>query len=189
MTRVLSVSAVVLLMAGVAAAQRGGPVGIAAGLQNAYGGLKNNLTQAAELVPEAGYGLKPSSMAEVRTYGQVIGHVADAQFGQCSGALGVPNPSQGNSLEAAGKTRAEIIKGLADSFALCDKAFEALTDQNATEMVAGGRGGQQARAVGLLGVIAHGNEMYGISTVYQRAQNIVPPSTAARGRGRGGRGN
>jgi hypothetical protein len=43
--------------------------------------------------------------------------------------------------------------------------------------------------VALLGVIAHGNEMYGISTVYQRAQNIVPPSTAARGRGRGGRGN
>ena len=33
------------------------------------------------------------------------------------------------------------------------------------------------------------DEMYGISTVYQRAQNIVPPSTAARGRGRGGRGN
>jgi len=31
--------------------------------------------------------------------------------------------------------------------------------------------------------------MYGVSTVYQRAQNIVPPSTAARGRGRGGRGN
>ena len=41
----------------------------------------------------------------------------------------------------------------------------------------------------LLGVIAHGNEMYGIYTVYQRAQNIVPPSTAARGRGPGGRGN
>jgi hypothetical protein len=185
------VAAAVFLMTTVAGAQRGGgaPVGVAAGLQQAYAQLKANLTQSAEIVPEAGYGLKPSTMAEVRTYGQVIGHVADAQFNQCSGATGMANPNQGNSLEAAGKTRAELIKGLADSFALCDKAFEALTDQNAIELIAGGRGGQQARAVALLAVIAHGNEMYGISTVYQRAQNIVPPSTAARGRGRGGRGN
>jgi hypothetical protein len=180
---------VVCTVTTVVSAQRGGPVGLAAGLQNAYNGLKANLTQAAEIVPESGYALKPSSMAEVRTYGQVIGHVVDAQFGQCSGAAGVPNPNQGNSFEAPGKTRAELIKGLADSFVLCDKVFESLTDQNATEMIPTGRGGQQARAVALLGVIAHGNEMYGISTVYQRAQNIVPPSTAARGRGRGGRGN
>lgn len=184
-----AVSTAIVMLAPVVRAQRGGPVGLAQGLQGSYAGLKANLTQAAELVPEAGYGLKPSTMAEVRTYGQVIGHVADAQFGQCSGALGTPNPNQGNSLEAAGKSRAEIIKGLADSFALCDKAFESLTDQNASEMIPNGRGGQNARAVALLGVIAHGNEMYGISTVYQRAQNIVPPSTAARGRGRGGRGN
>ena len=185
---VVCVTTAVFLASGLAMAQRGGPVGLAAGLQNAYNGLKANLTQSADIVPESGYGLKPSTMAEVRTYGQVIGHVADAQFFQCSGALGEANPNQGNSLEAAGKSRAEIIKGLADSFVLCDKAFQALTDQNATEMIAAGRGGQQARSVALLGVIAHGNEMYGISTVYQRAQNIVPPSTAARGRGRGARG-
>jgi hypothetical protein len=187
--RVLWMCAALCAMAATVSAQRGGPVGLAAGLQNAYRFLKANLTQSAEIVPESGYGLKPSSMPEVRTYGQVIGHVADAQFGQCSGALGEPNPNQGNSLEAPGKTRAEIIKGLADSFVLCDKAFAALTDANATEMISNGRGGQQARAVALMGVISHGNEMYGISTVYQRAQNIVPPSTAARGRGRGARGN
>jgi hypothetical protein len=181
----------VCLFAGVAAAQPGpgGPVGIAAGMQQQYNGLKNNLTQAAEVVPEAGYGQKVGTMGEVRTYGQVIGHVANAQFGQCSGALGVPNPNQGNNLEDGTKSRADLIKGLADSFALCDKAFAGLTDANAAEMLPNGRGGQAARAVALLGVLSHGSEMYGISTVYQRAQNIVPPSTAARGRGRGGRGN
>ena len=188
-TLLLVMGAAALLTA-TAHAQRGAgpgdPVGIAAGFQNAYTAMKRNITQSAELVPEAGYGLKPSTMAEVKTYGQVIGHVADAQFNQCAGALGVPNPNQGNSFEAAGKARAEVLKGLADSFALCDKAFEALTDANASEMLSGGRGGPRARATALLGVIAHGNEMYGIYTVYQRAQNIVPPSTAARGRGRGG---
>ena len=180
------------LLAGVASAQGpgpGGPVGIAAGMQQQYNFLKNNLTQSAEMVPEAGYGQKVGTMGEVRTYGQVIGHVANAQFGQCSGALGVPNPNQGGNLEDGTKSRAELIKGLADSFVLCDKAFAGLTDQNAAEMLPNGRGGQAARAIALLGVLAHGNEMYGISPVYQRAQNIVPPSTAARGRGRGGRGN
>ena len=159
-------------------------MGIAGSFQNSYNSLKANVTQSAEMVPESGYGLKPSTMAEVKTYGQVIGHVADAQFNQCSGALGMPNPNQGNSFEAMGRTRAEIIKGLAESFALCDKAFAILTDENASELIASGRGGQQARAAALLGVIAHGNEMYGIYTVYQRAQNIVPPSTAARARAR-----
>jgi hypothetical protein len=180
------------LLPGMAAAQGpgpGGPVGIAAGMQQQYNFLKNNLTQAAEVVPEAGYGQKVGTMGEVRTYGQVIGHVAAAQFGQCSGALGVPNPNQGVNLEDPTKSRADLIKALADSFALCDKAFAGLTDANATEMIPNGRGGQAARAMGLIGMLTHGNEMYGISTVYQRAQNIVPPSTAARGRGRGGRGN
>ena len=189
----LSVVAGMALVAPAAHAQRGpgpgDPVGIAAGFQAAYNAVKRNVTQSAELVPEAGYGLKPSTMEDMKTYGQVIGHVADAQFNQCSGALGMPNPNQGNSFEAAGRTRADVLKGLADSFTLCDKAFEALTDANASEMITGGRGGPRARATALLGVIAHGNEMYGIYTVYQRAQNIVPPSTAARGRGRGGRGN
>ena len=177
------------LAAAVASAQGpgpGGPVGIAAGLQQQYTFLKNNLTQAADVVPEAGYGQKVGTMGEVRTYGQVIGHVANAQFGQCSGALGVANPNQGTNLEDGTKSRPDLIKGLADSFALCDKAFEALTDANASEMLTSGRGGPRARATALLGVIAHGNEMYGIYTVYQRAQNLVPPSTAARGRGRGG---
>jgi hypothetical protein len=189
--KALSVAVAVMAVTAVAHAQggggRGGAVGIAAAFQNAYNAMKANVTQSAEMVPEAGYGLKPSTMEEVKTYGQVIGHVADAQFNQCSSALGVPNPNQGNSFEAPGRTRAEIITGLADSFALCDKAFAALTDANASELIAGGRGGQQARAASLLGVLTHGNEMYGIYTVYQRAQNIVPPSTAARGRG--GRGN
>jgi hypothetical protein len=191
--KLLSVVGAAMLVTSVVHGQqgagRGGPVGIAQAFQNAYSNLKANVTQSAEVVPEAGYGLKPSTMAEVKTFGQVVGHVADAQFNQCSGALGMPNPNQGNSFEAAGRSRAEIIKGLAESFALCDKAFAALTDENASELIAGGRGGQQARAAALLGVIAHGNEMYGIYTVYQRAQNIVPPSTAARGRGRGGPGN
>ena len=62
-------------------------------------------------------------MPEARTYGQLIAHIAQAQFGQCSGLTGVPNPMAGKNLEQELKTKAELTKALADSFALCDKAF------------------------------------------------------------------
>jgi len=45
-----------------------------------------------------------------------------------------------------------------------------------------------ARAAVLSNLIAHGNEEYGILTVYLRTKGIVPPSTerGMRGRGAGG---
>jgi hypothetical protein len=99
----------------------------------------------------------------------------------------VPNPNQGKNLEEL-TTKADVVKALADSFAFCDDAFASLTDQSALEVLTGGRGGPSARAVGLYGLIVHSNEMYGTAAAYLRANDIVPPSTANRGRGRGGRG-
>ena len=174
-----------VLVASSAAAQppAPGPVGLAQGLQNAYNGLKRNVTESAEKMSDADYSSKPSTMPEVRTFGQLWGHLAQAQFGQCAAAAGVPNPSQGKQLEQELKTKAEFVKALADSFAICDKAFAALTDQNATELIMQGRG-QIARGALMANIIAHGNEMYGVSGVYLRAKNIVPPSTERMG-GRG----
>ena len=34
---------------------------------------------------------------DIRTFGQLWGHVAEAQFGQCAGIKGVPNPRQRES--------------------------------------------------------------------------------------------
>jgi hypothetical protein len=171
-----------------AQAPGGAPAGIAVGLQRQYAALKTNLTQSAEKMSEADYGFKPTS--EIRSYGQLWGHVANAQFGQCAQAKGVPNPVQGQNMEQKA-TKAEFVKALADSFAFCDDAFSSLTDASAAEMLTGGRGGPTARSVVLLGVIAHGNEMYGIGTVYLRLKGLVPPSTEnqpARGGGGGRRG-
>ncbi len=190
-TQGLCVAMGIALMASVSFAQGpagGAPAGIATGLQRAYAALKTNLTQSAEKMPEADYSFKPTN--EIRGYGQLWGHVANAQFGQCAQAKGVPNPSMGVDLETK-TTKAEFVKALADSFAFCDDAFSSLTDATASELLTGGRGGPTARSVVLLGVIAHGNEMYGIGTVYQRLKGIVPPSTENQGRrggGGGGRG-
>ena len=187
-----AVSAVALLfVVGFAFAQggqmQGQKIGVATSLQRGYATFKTNFTAAAEKMPEADYTFKPGSTPEARTYAAVIAHIVQSQFAQCSGMKGVPNPMQGKQLEQELKTKAEVTKALADSFALCDDLFAQVTDANATEMITQGMN-EVTRAAGLYGVIVHGNEMAGTAYVYLRSKNIVPPSTENAGRGRRGRG-
>jgi len=182
----------VLVLAATTAAAQVPPTTIAVSIQRAYAGIKGNLTQAAEKMPEADYNFKPSAMPEMRVYGALFSHIAQAQFGTCAGVKGVPNPMMGRQLETELKTKTEIVKALADSFAFCDDAYASLTDANVSEMIAQGRG-QTARAAILNGNVTHDNEMAGTAYVYMRAKGLVPPSTenalAARGgAGGGGRG-
>ncbi|SRR5258706_6616026 len=163
------------------------PTTIAVAVQRGYAGVKQNLTQEAAKMSEADYNFKPSSMPEVRGFGQLFAHVALAQFGTCAAAKGVPNPMQGKQLELELKTKAEFVKALADSFAFCDDAYAALTDANATELVNQGRG-QIQRAALLMNNVVHNNEMYGTGAVYLRAKGLVPPSTENATMGRGGPG-
>ena len=187
MTRVVTLFSGCLLAASLAAAQPPqGPVGTATAIQRGYAQLKNNITSSAEKMSEADYFFKPTP--DIRGYGQLWAHVADAQFGQCSGAKGVPNPRAGQPSFEQLTTKAEVVKAVADSFAFCDEAFSSLTDASAQEMISNGRGGQQSRAAALLGVLQHGSEMYGIGTVYLRLKGLVPPSTELFMRGRGAPG-
>jgi DinB superfamily len=191
MKRVFYAIPVVALFATVAYSQapggqvQGQKIGLATSLQRGYNGFKTNFTAAAEKMPEADYSFKPGSTPEARTFAQVIAHIAQAQFGQCSGLKGVPNPMAGKQLEQELKTKAEVTKALADSFALCDELFANLTDASATEMVKAGQN-EQTRAASLYGVLVHGNELYGTAAVYLRSKNIVPPSTENAQRGRRG---
>jgi len=191
MKRVLYAIPAVALFATMAYSQapggqmQGQKIGLATSLQRGYNGFKTNFSAAAEKMPEADYSFKPGSTPEARTYAQVIAHIAQAQFGQCSGLKGVPNPMAGKQLEQELKTKAEVTKALADSFAMCDELFANLTDASATEMVKAGQN-EQTRAASLYGVIVHGNELYGTAAVYLRSKNIVPPSTENAQRGRRG---
>ncbi|HLG59765.1 MAG TPA: DinB family protein [Vicinamibacterales bacterium] len=189
MTRALCVLCAIFLVSPLAHAQGagpGGPVGLGAGLQAAYNRIKGLVTASADKMPEADYAFKPTP--EIRNYGQLWGHVANFHFGTCAQVKGVPNPNQGNNLENSATTKAAVVKALADSFALCDDAFAALTDASAAEMLTGGRGGPRAKGIVLNQIIEHDNEMYGIGTVYQRLKGIVPPSTEQQQQRQGGPG-
>jgi uncharacterized damage-inducible protein DinB len=198
MQRVVCLTSAILLAAIAAIAQppatttgqppattTGQKIGIATSVQRGYANIKNNLTAAADKLSEADYDFKPSAMAEVRGYGKLFAHVAQAQYNQCASVKGVPNPNQGKQLEQELKTKAAIVKALADSFSFCDDALSATTDENAVQFIRQGNN-EVTRAAALYGLIVHDNEMYGTASVYLRAKGVVPPSTEGRGRGRGG---
>ncbi|HJV32472.1 MAG TPA: DinB family protein, partial [Patescibacteria group bacterium] len=96
-----------------------------------FRGLKYVLIRSAEKMPEENYAFKPTE--SVRGFGQILGHVADAQYLFCSEALGEKSPSPG--IEKTRTTKADLTAALKDAFAYCDKAYEGLTDTSAGEMV------------------------------------------------------
>ena len=141
--------------------------------KQAYNGIKNNLLKMAERMPEENYGFQPTP--DIRTFGQLVSHVADAQTRNCSAAKG--DPKQPNS--ASKTSKADLVAAIKDSFAECDAAFESLTDVNAFEMVKTARG-QRPRLGILVGNTTHSNEEYGYMAVYLRLKGIVPPSSDRR---------
>jgi hypothetical protein len=159
----------------------GAPPTIASNLKQQYAAIKNNFTQAADQMPEAAYGFMPDG--EPRSFAGWIGHVADAQANTCGTIAGAPLALGAGAMT----TKADLVAALKKSFDACDPLFDAVTDANALEGVAGRGGAMQPRAVALYGLLVHSNECYGATAVYMRLQKLTPPSSAGRGGG-GGRG-
>src|SRR6185295_760802 len=70
--------------------------------------IRTNLADAAEAMSETDYNFRPT--AEVRTFGQLVGHIADANFFFCSQAAGEKSPTTANYEATAGRTA--LLKGL-----------------------------------------------------------------------------
>src|SRR6204780_5783403 len=74
-------------------------------IRQSYNVVKNNLLKAADKMPDDGYDFKPTP--DVRSFGGWIAHVADAQTGGCSRALGPPKtPTAGSKTPKADSLRA-----------------------------------------------------------------------------------
>jgi len=140
-----------------------------------YKVVRNFVIRAAEKVPEAGYSFKPTP--EVRSFGQLIGHIADDQYRYCSAAKGENKSSQ---FEKDPPPKAEMVAALKSAFAYCDTAYEGLVDSSATEKVV-----FLDRTIPKLIVFTlhagHAWEHYGNAVVYMRLQGIVPPSSEKAG--------
>jgi uncharacterized damage-inducible protein DinB len=135
-----------------------------------YEYVRTNILKAAEKMPEAEYSFKPS--ADVRTFGELIAHVADAQTGICG--LAKEGYKRG---DAASKTsKAELIAALKASNNACDDAYNSIKETQLNEIVKTPLG-EKPRLGVLTFNVAHDNESYGTIVVYLRLKGIVPPSS------------
>jgi uncharacterized damage-inducible protein DinB len=191
MKKYLGVAVLCLAFVVPAAAQTGqsspppqAPPAFSAWLNTYYKNSRNNLSKAADKMPEENYGTRPGTDEKVRTFGQLIGHIANANYFFCSAAKGEKDPHT-TDYEKDVKTKTDLVKGLNDSLAYCDAVYAAQTDaslmETVTMSVAGRDGGtrqiQFQRVTRLIQNIAHNNEEYGYAAVYLRMKNIVPPSS------------
>jgi uncharacterized damage-inducible protein DinB len=140
----------------------------------AFTRLKTILVSSAEKMPEENYNFKPTD--SIRSYGQIVGHVADAQYNFCALALGEKNP--GLKIEQTKTTKADLVAALKDSVAYCDKAYDTMTDASGAQMVP--MFGTTMPKLGVLNINnLHDMEHYGNMVTYMRLKNIVPPTSEA----------
>lgn len=140
----------------------------------AYGRLQGILLRSAEKMPEENYGFKPTD--SVRAFGQIVGHVADAQYLFCSIAIGEKNPAP--KIEQTKTSKADLIAALKDAFAYCGKAYDGMTDAAGAQTVK--LFGNDTPKLDVLTVNnMHLMEHYGNLVTYMRLKNVVPPTSEA----------
>ena len=148
---------------------------LVAGQKALYEGTKNNLMRSAEKMPEQYYSFKPTP--DVRSFGELVGHLADYQYVFCSAAAGEKPPVSG--IEEAKHSKAHLIQALKEGFAYCDKVYSGITDAKLADMVK-----LEGRSMAVLTAFtvntSHNNEHYGNMVTYLRMKGLVPPSSERR---------
>lgn len=86
---------------------------------------------AAEKMPEENYSFKPTP--DVRSFGQLVGHVVDANYMFSSQAAGEANPMK--DIEKAKTSKADLFSARKDAVAYCNKTYDNMTDAKGRQMV------------------------------------------------------
>jgi uncharacterized damage-inducible protein DinB len=140
-----------------------------------YLNAKQDILRSADKMPVDKYAFKPTE--SVRTYGQILAHVADGQYEFCGAAA---SKQDDKGVEQTAKTKAEIVAALKTAFAYCDAIYAGMTDAKAAEMIPAFGGLKLTRLSMLDSNVAHTMEHYGNLVTYMRIQGIVPPSSEPR---------
>jgi uncharacterized damage-inducible protein DinB len=146
---------------------------LSADVRRDYEGVRDFFIRAAEKMPEADYGFKPTP--EVRTFAQQVAHVADDQYNLCAPARGETRKAAYTEIENTLSRKADLVAALKKAFAYCDGAYAALTDASGAELVTSGKG--KTKFAMLNWNLWHTWEHYGNVVVYLRMKGLVPPSS------------
>jgi uncharacterized damage-inducible protein DinB len=142
-------------------------------VKSGWTSVKKNVANAATQMPETEYSFKPTP--KVRSFGEIVGHLANEHYLICSAAKGEKNPNSADFEKTTAK--ADLVKALNDSITYCDGVFADMTDAKANESV--DLFGNKFKRLGALNLnVTHDNEHYGNFVTYMRMKDHVPPTSA-----------
>jgi len=150
-------------------------------IQRSLNIFTNYLAMSAAMMPESGYGFRPTP--DLRTFGEQINHASATQYSFCNQTGLPPGVQKKTKPTPAPSTKAAIIAAFKESTAYCDTILAAATESWLMEVVpaVGGPSSGQIRGIRahiFIYNIVHNAEDYGTITTYLRMQGVVPPSTA-----------
>jgi len=139
----------------------------------------------AQAMPADKYGFAPTAATftasqgakydGVRTFAQEISHVTTANYYFASKILGEKMPVDPKNIDGL-RTKEELLKAAADSFAYAHKALATITPENAYTAI-DGVDGLHTRSVVASFISAHGYDHYGQMVEYLRMNGVVPPGS------------
>jgi uncharacterized damage-inducible protein DinB len=136
---------------------------------------RDYIVRSAQQMPESLYNYKPTPV--VRSFGEMLAHVAGSEFFYCAAALG-EKPRDEDAIMKTATTKAAIIQALKESGAYCMRAYNQ-TDAQAS-VPAANVGPNRTRLYALVGNFGHDMQHYGNLITYFRMNGMVPPSSQPR---------
>jgi uncharacterized damage-inducible protein DinB len=146
--------------------------GLDRSMKGQYVAVRDWVREAAARMPEANYDFKPTP--DVRSFGQLVGHIANSVAMICSVPMGTPSPLSSDAEKLP--TKAALVSALDAAFSACDKSWAAVAPEWATAPVSL-FGSTVSKMDALSFNNTHTYEHYGNVVTYLRLKGIVPPSS------------
>jgi len=125
-------------------------------------------------MPEKGYALKPTP--EMRSFAEQNLHLADANYGLASSALGINSPFElGIWEKSSDKSKASLTKIVLASYDFVIGEIKKLTDAQLDEPIKMIGSFDMTKRIALAKVFEHQTHHRGQTTVYLRLGGITPP--------------
>jgi uncharacterized damage-inducible protein DinB len=145
---------------------------VSAALRDILPGRQKNTIAAVEAMPADKFGYKPS--ADQITFGHLVAHMVEANYGLCSNAASVPAPKVEEVKDT--DTKDKLVAALKASFDFCADALSKMDDSKLGETTAGLGGQQLSRARFALGIASNWADHYAEAAMYLRQNGILPPT-------------
>ncbi len=149
-------------------------------IQSMIDGIESDLTGVAKEMPADKYEFAPTQgeFRGVRNFARQIKHAASIHYLVAASILG--EPTTADMSEERGpdsvRTKDEVLKYLAESFAYLRRAAATVNETNAFTPIKGVFGSAPATRIGVIVIaVTHTSNHYGQVVEYLRMNGLVPP--------------